>query len=152
TAGVGTPVVLVLNKIDAVERPILLALAGDFNEPGRFDATFMVSALNGDGVADLRKDLARRMPPGPWLYPEDQIADVPLRLLAAEVTREKVFNRLHDELPYHSTVETEKWTEGKDGSVRIEQVVYVQRQGQKKIVLGAGGQTIKKIGQDARLE
>jgi GTP-binding protein Era len=152
TASVRTPVVLVLNKIDTIERPTLLDLAAELHARGRFDATFMVSALTGDGVADLRRDLAGRMPEGPWLYPEDQIADVPLRLLASEVTREKVFNRLHDELPYHSTVETEKWTEGKDGSVRIEQVIYVQRPGQKKIVLGAGGQTIKKIGQDARLE
>jgi GTP-binding protein Era len=152
TAAVRTPVVLVLNKIDTIERPTLLDLAAELHARGRFDATFMVSALTGDGVADLRADLAGRMPEGPWLYPEDQIADVPLRLLASEVTREKVFNRLHDELPYHSTVETEKWTEGKDGSVRIEQVIYVQRAGQKKIVLGAGGQTIKKIGQDARLE
>jgi GTP-binding protein Era len=152
TAAVRTPVVLVLNKIDTVERPTLLDLAAELHARGRFEATFMVSALTGDGVADLRADLAGRMPEGPWLYPEDQIADVPLRLLASEVTREKVFNRLHDELPYHSTVETEKWTEGKDGSVRIEQVIYVQRAGQKKIVLGAGGQTIKKIGQDARLE
>ena len=152
TAAVRTPVVLVLNKIDTIERPTLLDLATELHARGRFDATFMVSALTGDGVADLRADLAGRMPEGPWLYPEDQIADVPLRLLASEVTREKVFNRLHDELPYHSTVETEKWTEGKDGSVRIEQVIYVQRPGQKKIVLGAGGQTIKKIGQDARLE
>jgi GTP-binding protein Era len=152
TAAVRTPVVLVLNKIDTIERPTLLDLAAELHARGRFDATFMVSALTGDGVADLRADLAGRMPEGPWLYPEDQIADVPLRLLASEVTREKVFNRLHDELPYHSTVETEKWTEGKDGSVRIEQVIYVQRPGQKKIVLGAGGQTIKKIGQDARLE
>jgi GTP-binding protein Era len=152
TAAVRTPVVLVLNKIDTIERPTLLDLAAELHVRGRFDATFMVSALTGDGVADLRADLAGRMPEGPWLYPEDQIADVPLRLLASEVTREKVFNRLHDELPYHSTVETEKWTEGKDGSVRIEQVIYVQRPGQKKIVLGAGGQTIKKIGQDARLE
>jgi GTP-binding protein Era len=152
TAAVRTPVVLVLNKIDTIERPTLLDLAAELHARGRFDATFMVSALTGDGVADLRADLAGRMPEGPWLYPEDQIADVPLRLLASEVTREKVFNRLHDELPYHSTVETEKWTEGKDGSVRIEQVIYVQRAGQKKIVLGAGGQTIKRIGQDARLE
>lgn len=152
TAEVKVPVVLALNKIDAIERPTLLALSADLNERGRFDATFMISALKGDGVADLRKDLAGRVPEGPWLYPEDQIADVPLRLLASEVTREKVFNRLHEELPYHSTVETEKWTEGKDGSVRIEQVIYVQRPGQKKIVLGAGGQTIKRIGQDSRLE
>lgn len=152
TAGARAPVILALNKIDTIARPDLLALSADLNGKARFEATYMISALNGDGVDDLRRDLAARMPEGPWLYPEDQIADVPMRLLAAEVTREKVFNRLHDELPYHSTVETEKWKENRDGSIRIEQVVYVQRQGQKKIVLGAGGQTIKKIGQDARRE
>lgn len=146
------PALLVLNKIDTVERPALLALAADLNERHRFDETFMVSALNGDGVADLLNDLSARMPAGPWLYPEDQIADVPLRLLAAEITREKVYGRLHNELPYASTVETEQWTQRKDGSIRIEQVVYVERDGQKKIVLGKGGQTIKAIGQDARKE
>ncbi len=146
------PALLVLNKIDTVERTALLALAADLNDRHGFDETFMVSALNGDGVADLLGDLSARMPAGPWLYPEDQIADVPLRLLAAEITREKVYGRLHDELPYASTVETEQWTQRKDGSIRIEQVIYVERDGQKKIVLGKGGQTIKAIGQDARKE
>ncbi len=146
------PALLVLNKIDTVERPALLALAAELNERHSFDQTFMVSALNGDGVADLLNDLSARMRKGPWLYPEDQIADVPLRLLAAEITREKVYGRLHDELPYASTVETEQWTQKKDGSIRIEQVIYVERDGQKKIVLGKGGQTIKAIGQDARKE
>ena len=146
------PALLVLNKIDTVERTALLALAADLNDRHGFDETFMVSALNGDGVADLLDDLSARMPAGPWLYPEDQIADVPLRLLAAEITREKVYGRLHDELPYASTVETEQWTQRKDGSIRIEQVIYVERDGQKKIVLGKGGQTIKAIGQDARKE
>lgn len=147
---VSRPVLLVLNKIDTVERSELLAIASDLNERCRFVATYMVSALNGDGVSDLMADLAGRMPAGPWLYPEDQMADVPLRLLAAEITREKVYQRLHDELPYASTVETEQWQQRKDGSIRIEQVVYVERDGQKKIVLGKGGQTIKAIGQDSR--
>ena len=147
---VSRPVLLVLNKIDTVERQDLLAIASDLNERCRFAATYMVSALNGDGMSDLMADLAGRMPAGPWLYPEDQMADVPLRLLAAEITREKVYQRLHDELPYASTVETEQWQQRKDGSIRIEQVVYVERDGQKKIVLGKGGQTIKAIGQDSR--
>lgn len=146
------PVLLVLNKIDTVERPALLALAAELNGRHGFGQTYMVSALTGDGVADLLNDLPARMPKGPWLYPEDQIADVPLRLLAAEITREKVYGRLHDELPYASTVETEQWTQKKDGSIRIEQVIYVERDGQKKIVLGKGGQTVRAIGQDARRE
>jgi GTP-binding protein Era len=148
----GAKAILAINKIDLVPHENLLQLAADLNARFAFTDTFMISALKGHGVADLRAALADRMPKGPWLYPEDQIADVPLRMLASEITREKLYLRLHDELPYASTVETEKWTEKKDGSVRIEQVIYVQRDSQKKIVLGKNGQTIKKIGQSAREE
>ena len=150
--GLRRPRVLVLNKVDVIERSKLLALASDLNGRMPFEATFMVSALTGDGVPDLKADLAGRMPPGPWLYPEDQLSDAPLRMLAAEITREKIFERLHDELPYQSTVETESWQERPDGSVRIEQTVFVERESQRKIVLGEGGQTIKAIGQAARRE
>ncbi len=122
------------------------------NERVKFEATFMISALTGDGVDDLRSWLAGEVAAGPWHYPEDQMSDAPLRQLAAEITREKLFHRLHQELPYQSTVETEAWKEQKDGSVRIEQTIYVERDSQKKIVLGKGGQTIKAIGADARKE
>jgi GTP-binding protein Era len=143
---------LVLNKIDLVKRQRLLEMVKAFNDRRPFTATFLISALTGDGVADLKSHVAAQMPPGPWLYPQDQIADLPLRLLAAEITREKLFLRLHEELPYVSTVETESWKERADGSVRIDQVIYVEREGQRKIVLGKGGQTIKAIGQAARAE
>lgn len=146
----GVNAMLALNKIDLVPVENLLKLSADLNEKFEFSETFMISALKGHGVADLRKALGLLMPAGPWLYPEDQIADISLRLLASEITREKLYLRLHDELPYASTVETETWTEKKDGSVRIEQVIFVERDSQKKIVLGKGGQTIKKIGQAAR--
>jgi len=146
------PKLLVINKIDLVEKPELLALAKKVNERVPFAAVFMISALTGDGVADLKQWLAAHVPPGPWHYPEDQITDAPLRQLAAEVTREKLYLRLHQELPYQSTVETEQWTERKDGSVRIEQTIYVERESQRKIVLGKGGQTIKAIGAEARRE
>jgi len=146
----GVKAMLALNKIDLVPVENLLKLSADLNEKFEFSNTFMISALKGHGVADLRKALGLLMPAGPWLYPEDQIADISLRLLASEITREKLYLRLHDELPYASTVETETWTEKKDGSVRIEQVIFVERDSQKKIVLGKGGQTIKKIGQAAR--
>ncbi|MCX7900115.1 MAG: GTPase Era, partial [Methylocystis sp.] len=125
------PKLLVLNKIDLVAREKLLALARAINEREMFDETFMISALKGDGVDDLRRALARRAKPGPWLYPEDQLSDAPLRLLAAEITREKLFERLHDELPYQSTVETDSWTNRKDGSARIEQTIFVARDSQK---------------------
>jgi GTP-binding protein Era len=144
--------VLVLNKIDLTDKPALLALTSKINESANFAATFMVSALSGDGVADLKHWLATHVPAGPWLYPEDQISDAPLRQLAAEITREKLYLRLHQELPYQSTVETELWKELKDGAVRIEQTVYVARDSQRKIVLGKGGQTIKAIGAAARAE
>jgi GTP-binding protein Era len=146
------PVALALNKVDRVQKPALLALAADAAKAHGFDRVFMISALSGDGVADLRAYLAERMPPGVWLFPEDQIADAPLRQWAAEVTREKLFLRLHEELPYSSTVETTDWKTLKDGSVRIEQTIYVERDSQKKIVLGAKGQTIKHISSEARQE
>jgi GTP-binding protein Era len=143
---------LVLNKVDVTDKPALLALATALNQRIKFEATFMISALTGDGVDDMRTWLAGEVPPGPWLYPEDQMSDAPLRQLAAEITREKLFHRLHQELPYQSTVETEAWEEKKDGSVRIEQTIYVERESQKKIVIGKGGQTLKAIGADARKE
>jgi GTPase len=130
----------------------LLGLSQRLNERVAFAATFMISALSGSGVEDLRRYAGNAMPEGPWLYPEDQIADLPQRLLAAEITREKLTLRLHQELPYALTVETEGWAERQDGSVRIDQVVYVEREGQRKIVLGKDGQTIKAIGQAARKE
>jgi GTPase len=144
------PKVLILNKIDLIERARLLNLAASVNARLPFDHTFMISALTGDGVADLRKRLAVLMPESPWLYPEDQVSDAPLRMLAAEITREKIYERLHEELPYQSTVETDQWQQRDDGSVRIEQTVFVERESQRKIVLGKGGQTIKAIGQAAR--
>ncbi len=146
------PQFLILNKIDTLPRDELLAIAAALNARGQFAATFMVSALNGDRVGDISKWLAEALPLGPWLYPEDQISDAPLRFLAAEITREKIYERLHDELPYRSTVETEQWTEKKDGSVRIEQTIYVERESQRKIVLGEAGKTIKAIGSAARKE
>ena len=149
---VRAPKVLVLNKIDLVDKPVLLTLARRLNEKIPFAATFMVSASTGDGVASLKAFLAVHVPLGPWLYPEDQISDAPLRQLAAEITREKLYLRLHQELPYQSTVETEVWKELKGGAVRIEQTIYVERESQRKIVLGKGGQAIKAIGAAARAE
>ncbi|MDI3471702.1 MAG: GTP-binding protein Era [Pseudolabrys sp.] len=149
---VAAPKILVLNKIDVVDKPALLALAQKANDSVKFEATFMISALKGDGILDLKRWLAGRMPSGPFLYPPDQMSDAPLRQLAAEITREKIFERLHQELPYHSTVETEVWKELRGGDVRIEQTVYVERESQRKIVLGKGGQTIKAIGEAARKE
>jgi GTP-binding protein Era len=146
------PKVLILNKIDLVARPKLLELAASLNRRVTFAHTFMVSALTGDGVDALARTLAGMMPEGPWLYPEDQISDAPLRMLAAEITREKMYERLHEELPYQSTVETDQWQQRPDGSVRIEQTIFVEREGQRKIVLGERGQTIKAIGQAARKE
>jgi GTP-binding protein Era len=146
------PKVLILNKIDLIERQRLLGLAADLNTRLPFAETFMVSALTGDGVDRLRERLAAMMPAGPWLYPEDQISDAPLRMLAAEITREKIYERLHEELPYQSTVETDRWQPRPDGSVRIEQTIFVERESQRKIVLGEGGRTIKAIGQMARRE
>lgn len=143
---------LVLNKIDVIKRDSLLGLASSLTDEGIFDQVFMISALNGDGVDDLRSMLAGEMAPGPWLYPEDQLAIAPMRFLAAEITREKLFLRMHQELPYSLTVETESWEEKKDGSVRIQQVIYVSRANHKPMILGKGGQTIRKIGEMAREE
>lgn len=143
---------LILNKVDTVEPPKLLELAKELNERADFAETFMISALGGSGCKDLLNKIAATVPEGPWYYPEDQISDLPMRQLAAEITREKLYLRLHQELPYSSTVETESWEEKKDGSVKIQQVVYVERDSQKKIVLGRKGETIKAIGQAARKE
>ena len=148
----GRRAVLVLNKVDAVKRDALLPLAESLNAAGIFDRVFMISALTGDGVDDVMAYCASHVPEGPWLYPADQAADIPSRLLAAEITREKLYLRLHDELPYASAVVTDLWREQKDGSVRIDQTIYVEREGQKGIVVGKGGQTIRAIGEAARLE
>ena len=146
------PKLLILNKVDLVEKQTLLELTKSANDKAAFEATFMISALKGDGVGDLKRWLAGRVPAGPWLYPADQMSDAPVRQLAAEITREKLFERLHQELPYHSTVETEVWKELRKGDIRIEQTIYVERESQRKIVLGKGGQTIKAIGEAARKE
>ena len=151
-ATVRHPKILVLNKIDLIPREKLLALAQAANERMKFEHTFMISALSGDGVDDLRKTLAKMVPAGPFHYPEDQMSDAPLRHLAAEITREKIYRQLHQELPYQSTVETDSWTERNDKSVRIEQTIFVERESQRKIVLGKGGATIKSIGADSRKE
>ncbi|HEX3937682.1 MAG TPA: GTPase Era [Xanthobacteraceae bacterium] len=149
---VRAPKVLVLNKVDLVDKPTLLTLTQTLNDKASFAATFMISARSGDGVTALKDWFAGHVPPGPWLYPEDQISDAPLRQLAAEITREKLYLRLHQELPYQSTVETEVWKELRDGAVRIEQTIYVERDSQRKIVLGKGGQAIKAIGAAARAD
>ena len=150
--GAGHKAILVLNKIDKVRREKLLALSERFFASGAYSEVFMVSAHNGSGVDDLKVRLAELMPEGPWLYPEDQAADIPSRLLAAEITREKIYLRLHQELPYSAAVETTSFAEMKDGGVRIEQSIYVEREGQRPIVLGKGGQTLKWIGQKSREE
>jgi GTP-binding protein Era len=146
------PAVAVLNKIDLVDKPELLRLASDLSAGKHFERLFMISALSGNGVSDLKSYLASAVPPGPWLYPEDQLTDASLRQTAAEITREKLFLRLHDEIPYSLTVETTQWEELKDQSIRVEQTIFVQRESQKKIVLGAKGETIKHISMDAREE
>lgn len=151
-ADVRRPRAILLNKIDLVKRESLLELAYNIGQLISFDRMFMVSALTGDGLAELREWLAGMLPHGPWLYPEDQISDAPMRSLAAEITREKLFHRLHEELPYRSTVETDSWQERKDGSVRIEQTIFVERESQRKIVLGKGGDTIKAISTASRKE
>jgi GTPase len=148
--GGAKPVALAVNKIDRVRRPALLPLLKELTERRGWAETFLISAETGDGVADLKRWLAGTLPEGPWHYPEDQIADVALRLIAAEITREKLTLRLHQELPYQLTVETESWDERKDGSVRIEQVIYVGREGHKGIVLGRRGETVKAVGEAAR--
>jgi len=144
------PCYLVLNKIDRIRRDKLLALASDFDRRASFQRIFMVSATTGDGMADLKHTLAHRMPEGPWLYPEDQLSDLPMRLMAAEVTREKLYLNLHDELPYSLTVESESWQDFDDGSVRVDQAIFVEREGQKKIVLGKKGATIRRVREQAQ--
>lgn len=151
-AEIRKPKVLIVNKIDRVRPEALLQLTAQATKAVEFDETFMISALKGPGCDDVLDYLAKTLPEGPWYYPEDQITDLPLRQLAAEITREKLYARLHQELPYASHVETEKWEERKDGSVRIEQVIYVERESQKKIVLGKGGESIKHISQNSRRE
>ena len=148
----GKPVALAINKIDRVKAEVLLALTQKMNEAFPFAKTFMISAERGYGVDDLREWLPAEGPAGPWFYPEDQIADLPMRMIAAEMTREKLTLRLHEELPYQLTVETEKWEDKPDGSTRIDQIIYVSRDGHKGIVLGNGGETIKSIGTAARAE
>lgn len=143
---------LILNKIDRVKKESLLDLARELNGRLPFEATFMISALTGSGIQDLRQSLARLVPAGPWHFPEDEISDAPMRLLAAEITREKIYERLHDELPYATTVETASWKELRGGAVRIEQTIYVERESQRKIVLGEGGRAIKQISMEARGE
>ncbi|MDD9722180.1 GTPase Era [Sulfitobacter sp. PR48] len=150
--GEGRKVALAINKIDRVEAPVLLGLSKDLNARYDFTETFMISAERGHGVDALRQWLAGEVPQGPWLYPEDQIADLPLRMIAAEMTREKLTLRLHQELPYQLTVETENWEERKDGSARIDQLIYVIRDGHKGIVLGNKGETIKQVSKAAREE
>ncbi|HWA21724.1 MAG TPA: GTPase Era [Caulobacterales bacterium] len=145
-------VVLAFNKVDLVEKPVLLALTQTYTADGPYTDVFMISANSGKGVDDLADHLADRAPVGPWLFPEDQASDAPARILAAEITREKLMLRLHDELPYDATVETESWQEHKDGSVRIDQTIYVARDSQKKIAIGEGGQVVKAIGAAARKE
>jgi GTP-binding protein Era len=144
--------VLALNKVDAVKRETLLRIAAAFDAAGGCERIFMISALNGDGVDDLLSWLAGELPEGPWLYPEDQLSDLPQRLIAAEMTREKLFLQLHQELPYALTVETENWEQFEDGSVKIEQTIYLQREAQKKIAIGAGGRTIKAVREAAQRE
>ncbi|CAL78203.1 GTP-binding protein (era) [Bradyrhizobium sp. ORS 278] len=151
-ASVAHEKILVVNKVDLVPREKLLALVAAANEKLAFARTFMISALSGDGVDDLRRALAEMVPPGPFHYPEDQMSDAPMRHLAAEITREKIYSHLHQELPYQSTVETDSWTERNDGSIRIEQTIFVERDSQRKIVLGKGGATIKSIGAQSRKE
>jgi GTP-binding protein Era len=148
----GAKATLALNKIDKVSRPDLLALIASMSEHGVFSETFLIAAENGDGVSDLRAHLLAQAKPGDWHYPEDQLSDVSDRLMAAEITREKVFKRLHDELPYESTVETTAWTRTKKKELKVEQTIYVSREGHRPIVLGKGGQTLKAIGESARTE
>ncbi|MEM6668258.1 MAG: GTPase Era [Pseudomonadota bacterium] len=148
----GRPVALAVNKIDKVRRKDLLALVAELSAKMAFEQVFLISAEKGDGVSDLKSWLAQQMPEGPWLYPEDDISDLPLRMIAAEITREKLTLRLHQELPYQLTVETETWDDRKDGSTKIEQVIYVARDGHKGIVLGKKGETIREIGKLARAD
>lgn len=144
--------ILILNKVDLVKRDSLLALTARINAENIFTDTFMVSAMKGDGVADVLKRLSALVPPGPWMFPEDQVSDLPQRMLAAEITREKAFHVLHEELPYSLTIGTDQWEEREDGSARIDQTIYIERESQKAIVVGKSGRQIKAIGAAARLE
>ena len=146
----GRKVMLAINKIDTVQHDQLLELAKQYDETGLFSDIFMISALEGDGVDSMKAALAAKAPKGPWMYPEDQISDVTMRILAAEITREKIFERLHEELPYGATVETEKWEDRRDGSIRIEQIIHIVREAHKGIVIGKGGQMLKTLGTLAR--
>ena len=148
----GRTAILALNKVDLIRRDKLLALAARLNEAGVFSDTFMISALTGDGVGDLLRILAERVPAGPWHFPEDQLTDLPMRLLAAEITREKLFTQLYQELPYSSTVETEVWEEFRNGSVRLTQVIYVESESQRAIVIGKGGSRLRALGESSRKE
>ncbi|MCF8475173.1 MAG: GTPase Era [Emcibacter sp.] len=148
----GQKAILAINKIDAIRRDTLLGLSKELNDLGEFSHTLMISALKGNGLDDLKDVIAENLPKGPWLYPEDQLTDITERMLAAEITREKFFLRLHEELPYAATIETETWQERKDGSVRIEQIIYVERDTQKAIVIGKDGRSLKEIGKMAREE
>lgn len=148
----GKRCILVLNKIDKIQRQALLDISLKLNAEYDFEATFMLSALKGQGVPDLLKYLSNKLPVGAWHYPEDQVTDMPMRLMAAEVTREKLFNMMHQELPYHLTVETQEWEDFEDGSIKIDQTIFIDREAHKKIILGKGGAMIKKIGQMARIE
>ncbi len=148
----GRKAILAINKIDVIRRDSLLSLVSELNEMGDFSEVMLISALKGDGLDDLKKIITKSLPQGPWLYPEDQMTDITERMLAAEVTREKFFLRLHQELPYAATIETESWQEKKDGSVRIEQIIYVERETQKAIVIGKAGRSLKEIGKMARME
>lgn len=150
--GARTKVMLVLNKVDAVTPPQLLELAARINELCKFSDTYMISALNGDGVKDLLRKLSGELPESPWMFDEDQITDMPWRMIAAEITREQIFHQLHEELPYTATVETEVWEEFENGSVRIDQVIHIERENHKGIVLGKGGSKLKQIGTAARIE
>ena len=146
------PLVLAINKVDLIRKPALLSLAAALNREGEFERSFMISAKSGSGVGDMAEYFAQAVPEGPWHFPEDQVSDMPLRLLAAETTREQLYLQLHRELPYAAAVETEAWEEGEDGSVTIRQVVYIERPSQKAIVLGKGGRRIKSLGETARKE
>ncbi len=148
----GKRFILVLNKIDKIKRDELLQISWHLNDVYDFEATFMLSALKGNGLDDLMKYICKKLPEEAWHYPEDQVSDMPMRLLAAEVTREKLFKMMHQELPYHLTVETENWEEFDDGSLKIDQTIFIAREAHKKIILGKGGSMIKRIGQESRIE
>jgi len=145
-------VLLVLNKVDVTRKETLLITTQALNEAFDYEATFMISSLKGSGIAQVMNDLAQNLPQAPWMYPEDQVSDMPLRFLAAEITREKIYDQLHEELPYSAMVQTEKWEEFKNGAIKISQVIYIQRTSQKSIILGKNGSRIKQLGEQSRLD